>query len=99
MRLSHVAIAVADPERSAAFYGEYFGLDRRVNEDEHLVILASSDGSLLALNPGTPGGDSGGSFTTEAVVRRSRPLAWPPRLRATVLVRPRSGAHLFPGVP
>ncbi len=34
MRLNHVAITVADPERSAAFYGKHFGLDRRVHEDE-----------------------------------------------------------------
>ncbi|MEJ7716677.1 MAG: VOC family protein [Thermoleophilaceae bacterium] len=37
MRLNHVAIAVADPERSAAFYGEYFGLDRRVHDDSRLA--------------------------------------------------------------
>jgi len=62
MRLNHVALTVSEVERSAAFYGEHFGLDRRVHEDDHLVILASSDGSLLALNPGTPGGGSHAIF-------------------------------------
>jgi catechol 2,3-dioxygenase-like lactoylglutathione lyase family enzyme len=38
--------------RSAAFYAEHFGLDRRLHEDEHLLILASGDGSVLALAGG-----------------------------------------------
>ena len=50
--LNHVALTVADRERSAAFYGEHFALDERVHEDEHLLILASGDGSLLALSEG-----------------------------------------------
>jgi len=59
MRLNHVSLAVADRERSAAFYGEHFGLTRRVHDDEHLLILGSEDGSLLALSdaavpPGMP---------------------------------------------
>jgi catechol 2,3-dioxygenase-like lactoylglutathione lyase family enzyme len=50
--LNHVALTVADPERSAVFYGEHFGLRRRVHEDEHLLILGGADGSLLALGVG-----------------------------------------------
>jgi len=50
--LDHVALTVADRERSAAFYGEHFGLIDRVHEDEHLLILSSPDGSLLALSEG-----------------------------------------------
>jgi catechol 2,3-dioxygenase-like lactoylglutathione lyase family enzyme len=54
MPLNHVALTVGDRERSAAFYGEHFGLTRRVHEDAHLLILGSDDGSLLALNEGQP---------------------------------------------
>jgi catechol 2,3-dioxygenase-like lactoylglutathione lyase family enzyme len=50
--LSHVALTVTDREVSAAFYGQHFGLTERVHEDEHLVILGSRDGSLLALSEG-----------------------------------------------
>jgi catechol 2,3-dioxygenase-like lactoylglutathione lyase family enzyme len=50
--LNHVALTVGDRERSAAFYGRHFGLDRRVHDDEHLLILGSADGSLLALKEG-----------------------------------------------
>jgi catechol 2,3-dioxygenase-like lactoylglutathione lyase family enzyme len=59
MPLNHVALTVADRERSAAFYGEHFGLTDRVHEDGHLLILGSpgegvggTDGSLLALSEG-----------------------------------------------
>ncbi|MDQ3720863.1 MAG: VOC family protein [Actinomycetota bacterium] len=54
MALDHVALTVADRERSAAFYGEHFGLTDRVHRDDHLLILASADGSLLALSQGEP---------------------------------------------
>jgi catechol 2,3-dioxygenase-like lactoylglutathione lyase family enzyme len=54
MRLDHVALTVADRERSAAFYGAHFGLTARVHEDEHLLILGSDGGSLLALSAGVP---------------------------------------------
>ncbi|MGI8440872.1 MAG: VOC family protein [Thermoleophilaceae bacterium] len=50
--LNHVALTVSDRERSAAFYGEHFGLVTRAHDDEHLLILSSPDGSLLALNEG-----------------------------------------------
>jgi len=50
--LNHVALTVADRNRSAAFYRMHFGLTERVHEDEHLLILGSADGSLLALREG-----------------------------------------------
>ena len=53
--LNHVALTVADRERSAAFYARHFGLTRRVVDDDHLLIVAPPDGScLLALSHGTP---------------------------------------------
>jgi catechol 2,3-dioxygenase-like lactoylglutathione lyase family enzyme len=54
MPLDHVALTVSDRERSAAFYGEHFGLTQRVHDDEHLLILGDSEGSLLALWEGEP---------------------------------------------
>jgi catechol 2,3-dioxygenase-like lactoylglutathione lyase family enzyme len=51
-KLNHIALTVADRERSAAFYGRFFGLTNRVHEDTHLLILAAEDGSLLALSEG-----------------------------------------------
>lgn len=53
MALNHVALTVRDRDRSAAFYGEHFGLTRRVHDDDHLLILGAP-GSLLALSTGTP---------------------------------------------
>jgi catechol 2,3-dioxygenase-like lactoylglutathione lyase family enzyme len=53
--LSHVALTVSDRERSAAFYGEHFGLTECVHADEHLLILgAPGEASLLALTTGEP---------------------------------------------
>ena len=49
MRLNHVALTVADREQSADFYARHFGLTRRVHHDDHLLIVGSDDGSLLAL--------------------------------------------------
>ncbi len=57
MPLDHVALTVSDRERSAAFYGEHFGLTERVHDDEHLLILGDADGSLLALWEGEPAAD------------------------------------------
>jgi len=51
--LNHVALTVSDRQRSAAFYGEHFGMTQRIHEDEHLLILGSPDGSLLALSEGS----------------------------------------------
>ena len=39
MPLDHVALTVSDRDRSAAFYGEHFGLSTRVHDDEHLLII------------------------------------------------------------
>jgi catechol 2,3-dioxygenase-like lactoylglutathione lyase family enzyme len=50
--LNHVSLTVSAREASAAFYAEHFGLTERVHDDEHLMILGSSDGSLLALSEG-----------------------------------------------
>jgi catechol 2,3-dioxygenase-like lactoylglutathione lyase family enzyme len=50
--LNHVALTVRDRELSAAFYGRHFGLTERLHDDEHLLILRSSDGSVLALSEG-----------------------------------------------
>jgi catechol 2,3-dioxygenase-like lactoylglutathione lyase family enzyme len=52
--LNHVSLTVSDRERSAAFYAEHFGLTQRLHEDEHLFILGSEDGSVLALREGVP---------------------------------------------
>jgi catechol 2,3-dioxygenase-like lactoylglutathione lyase family enzyme len=52
VRLNHVALTVSDREASAAFYGRHLGLTDRVHDDEHLLILGSDDGSLLALSEG-----------------------------------------------
>jgi catechol 2,3-dioxygenase-like lactoylglutathione lyase family enzyme len=52
--LNHVALTVSDRERSAAFYAEYFGMTLRLHDDEHLMILGSDDGSVLALREGAP---------------------------------------------
>jgi catechol 2,3-dioxygenase-like lactoylglutathione lyase family enzyme len=57
MSLNHVALTVSDRERSAAFYGEHFGLTQRLHADEHLFILGSDDGSVLALSTGDPPGE------------------------------------------
>ncbi|WBU59424.1 VOC family protein [Paracoccus albus] len=51
-RLNHVALTVSDREASARFYGAYFGLTRRVHDDDHLLILADDSGGLLALSEG-----------------------------------------------
>jgi len=55
MRLDHIALTVADRERSARFYAEHFGLTERVHHTEHLLILAPpGGGALLALSAGAP---------------------------------------------
>lgn len=52
MPLNHVLLTVSNREHSAAFYSRHFGLDKRVHEDEHLLILGDDSGSLLALSEG-----------------------------------------------
>lgn len=54
MPLNHVALTVSDRARSAEFYAEHFRLVERVHDDDHLLILRSPDGSLLALSEGAP---------------------------------------------
>jgi catechol 2,3-dioxygenase-like lactoylglutathione lyase family enzyme len=54
--LNHVALTVADRERSAAFYAEHFGMTQRLHDDEPRMILGSDDGSVLTLSRGTPPG-------------------------------------------
>jgi catechol 2,3-dioxygenase-like lactoylglutathione lyase family enzyme len=58
MPLDHVALTVSERDRSAAFYGEHFGLTTRIHEDEHLLILGDDDGSLLALSTGAPAAEA-----------------------------------------
>lgn len=76
--LNHVSLTVSDRERSAAFYAEHFGLTERVHDDEHLLILGSRDGSLLALREGAvpPGLPAANHFGFQLVdgdaVRRAR---------------------------
>jgi len=76
--LNHVALTVSDRQRSAAFYGEHFGLTERAHDDEHLLILASCDGSLLALSEGPVPADLprtnhfGFQVTDGNAVRRAR---------------------------
>ncbi len=54
MPLNHVALTVADRDRSADFYGEHFGLTQHIHDDEHLLILGAEDGSELALSDAEP---------------------------------------------
>jgi catechol 2,3-dioxygenase-like lactoylglutathione lyase family enzyme len=54
MRLSHVSLAVSDRERSAEFYGRFFGLTGRIHVDDRLLIIEDDAGSMLALCPGEP---------------------------------------------
>ena len=52
VKLNHVALTVADRKKSAAFYGEFFGLTDKLHEDDHLLIIADTSGGLLALSEG-----------------------------------------------
>lgn len=54
LKLNHVALTVSDRALSAQFYQRYFGMTNRVHEDDHLLILAGKDGSLLAMSEGVP---------------------------------------------
>jgi catechol 2,3-dioxygenase-like lactoylglutathione lyase family enzyme len=74
--LNHVSLTVADRERSAAFYAEHFGLTERLHADEHLFIVGSADGSVLALTegapPGLPAGNHFGFQVSSEEVRAAR---------------------------
>jgi catechol 2,3-dioxygenase-like lactoylglutathione lyase family enzyme len=52
VRLDHVALTVADRERSATFYARHLGFGTVVHEDDHLLILGDASGGLLALSAG-----------------------------------------------
>ena len=52
LRLNHVALTVSNREKSAGFYASFFEMTDRVHDDDHLLILASASGSLLALSEG-----------------------------------------------
>jgi len=52
--LNHVALTVSDRARSSAFYAEHFGMTERVHDDDHLLVLSSAEGGLLALGEGEP---------------------------------------------
>ena len=52
MKLNHVALTVQNREASAQFYGDFFGMNIRIHDDDHLLILANEDGDLLALSAG-----------------------------------------------
>lgn len=52
LSLNHVALTVSNREEAAEFYSTFFGMTNRVVDDEHLLILAGADGSLLALSSG-----------------------------------------------
>ncbi len=76
---NHVALTVSERERSAAFYGEHFGLTEHIHDDDHLLILGSDDGSELALSQGKPiavtlprTNHFGFRLTDEAAVRAAR---------------------------
>ena len=59
MGLNHVALTVSDRTRSAEFYGEHFGMIEKVHDDDHLLILSSAEGGLLALDQGDPPAELG----------------------------------------
>lgn len=52
MKLDHVALTVTNREISAQFYGKFFGMNDRIHNDEHLLILSNGQGDLLALSTG-----------------------------------------------
>jgi len=52
VKLDHVALTVTNREISAEFYGKFFGMNDRIHDDEHLLILSNSQGALLALSTG-----------------------------------------------
>ncbi|CAN5462212.1 N/A [soil metagenome] len=59
MGLNHVALTVSDRGRSAEFYGEHFAMTERIHDDDHLLILSSAEGGMLALGQGQPPADLG----------------------------------------
>jgi catechol 2,3-dioxygenase-like lactoylglutathione lyase family enzyme len=51
--VKHLALAVADQERSRRFYEAYFGFDARPSRryDDGVLMLYNADGFALALGP------------------------------------------------
>jgi catechol 2,3-dioxygenase-like lactoylglutathione lyase family enzyme len=51
--MDHLALAVRDPERSAAFYGAYFGFDRgrRWYDEGTVLFVYDARGFALTLGP------------------------------------------------
>jgi catechol 2,3-dioxygenase-like lactoylglutathione lyase family enzyme len=58
IKLNHVSLTVRNREASAAFYATYFGMEKRVHEDDHLLILEGEDGSYLAFVEGDVSGEN-----------------------------------------
>lgn len=52
MLLNHLSLTVKDLDQSAKFYAEHFGFHDRLHDDPNFVMLQSSEGSIIALQPG-----------------------------------------------
>jgi catechol 2,3-dioxygenase-like lactoylglutathione lyase family enzyme len=53
--VNHLALAVADEERSRRFYADFLGFDVRAERmDDGVLMLWNADGFQLALGPGDP---------------------------------------------
>src|SRR4051794_1700511 len=53
--MHHLALAVADEERSRRFYATYLGFDAREERmDDGVLMLWNAEGFQLALGPGDP---------------------------------------------
>src|SRR3954452_2431605 len=53
--MNHLALAVADEERSRRFYATHFGFDARTEQmDDGVLMLWNADGFQLALGPADP---------------------------------------------
>jgi catechol 2,3-dioxygenase-like lactoylglutathione lyase family enzyme len=51
LRLRHLALAVADQERSRRFYEEHFGLHVSRRHDDGVLMLSDDYGFALAIGP------------------------------------------------
>jgi catechol 2,3-dioxygenase-like lactoylglutathione lyase family enzyme len=56
MRLNHVALTVSDRERSAAFYGEHFGLVERLGQAGVAETEWQEDGGFVRVQVADPDG-------------------------------------------
>jgi catechol 2,3-dioxygenase-like lactoylglutathione lyase family enzyme len=57
--LSHVALAVTDPDRSLAFYRDVVGIEARVRAEDYGFVLETSNGVSFTLFRGQPPPDVG----------------------------------------